>query len=298
VRLAVAAHERAGLLHPARSCADAELCLVPASRDGVILPQEFAARGGRLFACSHGHPELGALQPVAALSAAARAAGARVHVDATLTAGRVRTDFASLGFPTTVAVSFHHFGGPMGVGALLFGEELELPPLIAGGTEEDGRRAGTPNLAGIVGAGVAARVAAAEIDARERDLRAAAETLARVIFAVDGVRSTGPRAGPRVPGHVSAVVDGIDGEALVAALDDRGVLASTGSPCGLDAGLRSASLRAAGYAPEEARSAVVLCVPPVAIPDARALRAAGEAFAASVVALRGIAGHSARRAER
>jgi len=289
-RIAVAAHEHASLLHPARGCTTGDLLVVQCGRDGLLDPGTIADLRPAVIAFGHAHPELGALQPAAALCEAARSAGARTHLDATLSAGRIRTDLSALGRPDTVAVSFHHFGGPMGVGALLVREGIDLPPLIAGGVEEDGRRAGSPNLAGIVGAGVAARLARAELGARERLLREVGDSLAERVLAIDGVRLTGPEPGRRLPGHLSVVVAGVDGEALVCALDERGVLASTGSPCGLEAGLRSASLRAAGYAPDEARSAAVLCVPPVAIPEKAAVDEAARAFAASVVMLRGITG--------
>ena len=123
-----------------------------------------------MLAVSHAHAELGTLQPVVELVTAARRCGAISVVDATLTAGRIGIGPDSTGAPDLLSVSFHHFGGPMGVGALVRISDLPVPPLIEGGTQERGYRPGSPNLAGCVGAGVAARRAMDDLEDRTRGL--------------------------------------------------------------------------------------------------------------------------------
>jgi cysteine desulfurase len=226
------------------------------------------------------HAELGALQPIREITDAARAGASRVVVDATLAAGRVGVAMEDLGEPDSLTLSFHHFGGPMGVGALVIGKDRALPPMIEGGVQEDGRRPGSPNLAGCIGAGVAAAIARRELASRSKSLAILGEVLFDGLSRAEGVRLTGPPPEGRLPGHLSLSVGGVEGESLVFGLEGRDVLVATGSPCAEQAGLASAALRAAGYSREEARGALVLCVPPTAsVSRNDARRATGEILA-------------------
>ncbi len=173
--------------------------------------------------------ETGVIQPVAELAALAHGAGARVHADLVQAAGKLpldihaqRIDFASL--------SAHKFHGPKGVGALYVRTGVECRQFLTGGAQEDGRRAGTENVAGIVGMGAAARLAreaagqytalAALRDRFEEALRAGGLTVI-----VNG------EAAPRLP-HVSNLrVPGITAESLSLLLEPAGLLCSTGSAC-------------------------------------------------------------------
>jgi cysteine desulfurase len=218
VSLAVAAHEHPSLLHPARSLARCgfDLQAVAVGREGLVDPDGLPADEVGVLGLSLAHAELGVLQPVPRIIHAARRGGARVVVDATLAAGRIGVVMENLGAPDLLTLSFHHFGGPMGVGALVIGKGRDLPPMIEGGVQEDGRRPGSPNLAGWVGAGVTASVARQD--------------------------------------------------------------------------LAWQALRAAGYSREEARGALVLCIPPTAsISRTDARRATGEILA-EIERLRAIGG--------
>ncbi len=275
-RIAVAAHEHASMLHPARSLSrdGCTLEVLSVGRDGLLDPEAVASRAPDLLAFGHAHGEIGSLQPAARLSALVREQGGIVALDAALTAGRIPLDLAHLGEPNLLTLSFHHMGGPSAIGALVLREGIPIPPLIEGGAQERGYRPGSPNLAGIVGAGVAARLARGDAARRAEALDRIGRALFREITAIAGVRSIGPPPESRLPGHVSVIVDGVDGEALVVSLEHRGILAATASPCATEAGLPSASLRAAGYAAEEARRVVVFCIPPTTIPEeAAAVRA-------------------------
>lgn len=270
LRIAVPAHEHISLLHPARSLRRAGWILeeIGVERDGLVKPESppFDAPLG-VVAFSHAHAELGALQPAAEICARSRSQGASVLLDATLTAGRVPVDLKEMGNPDLVTLSFHHMGGPMGVGALVVRAGLPIPPLLEGGAEEGGYRPGSPNLAGIVGAGVAARLARESMGDRCSALARLGEILMDGVLSIPCIRRTGPPLASRLPGHISFLVEGVDGEALIVALASRGVLAATGSPCASQAGLPSACLLAAGYTATEARGAMVFSIPPTAGPD-------------------------------
>ncbi len=290
--IAVPAHEHASLLHPCRALArsGARIEILAVGRDGLVAPDAIPHAPFSLLAFSHAHPELGALQPSSSLARRARSASAVCLVDVSWTVGRIATDGARLGDPEMISLSFHRMGGPMGVGALVLREGIDLSALLHGGSAERGIRPGTPNLAGIVGAGAASRRALRSLSARCTRLARLGRRMSEQVLAIHGVRASGPGIEGRLPGHVSVLVDGVDGDALVTALDALGVLISTGSPCADAAGLPSSALLAAGYAREEARSAVVLCIPPIGDADETEIDHAVALFAREVARLRRVAG--------
>ncbi|MGI8983732.1 MAG: cysteine desulfurase family protein [Acidimicrobiales bacterium] len=167
--------------------------------------------------------EVGTLQPVADVVAGCRERGVLVHVDAACAAGHVRIDFDELG-ADLLSVSAHKLGGPQGVGALLVRRGLRLRPLLVGGEQERGRRAGMENVAGIVGFGVAASLAGGGA------ARAQTEALLEAATAVEGVVAYGDVA-HRVP-HIACLgVAGVEAEAVLIGLDQAGIAAHSGSAC-------------------------------------------------------------------
>ena len=168
--------------------------------------------------------EVGTLQPVAEIVAGCRERGVLVHVDAACAAGHVPVDFGALG-ADLMSVSAHKLGGPQGVGALLVRRGLRLRPLLVGGEQERGRRAGMENVAGIVGFGV---VASMPVDVSRE--RAQTEALIAAATAVDGVVTYGDIAG-RVPHIACFGVAGVEAEAVLIGLDQAGVAAHSGSAC-------------------------------------------------------------------
>lgn len=290
--VAVPAHEHPSLLHPARTLARSgfELRPLPVNRDGLVDPAIAGLDDCGVVAVSHAHAELGALQPLPAITAAARRTGAISVVDATLTAGRIRIDPSSIGGPDLVSISLHHLGGPMGVGALVRVTDLPLPPMIEGGTQERGYRPGSPNLAGCVGAGVAARLALQDLASRTSRLTSAGRAMADAMIEIAGAALTGPSVENRLPGHLSLTVAGLDGLSVVTGLEQHGILAATGSPCRDEATLASAALRAAGYSEHERRGAVVLCVPPTGQVTQSDLALVADALGEEIERLRRVAG--------
>ncbi|MEX2628983.1 MAG: cysteine desulfurase family protein [Tistlia sp.] len=200
--------------------------------------------------------ETGALQPLPEVAALARRHGALLHSDAVQAAGKTPLDRAALGLDL-VSLSAHKLGGPQGVGALVVRAGLELAPLLRGGGQERRRRAGTENVAGIVGFGLAARLAAAELadmaaraawrDAFEAGLRARFPEA--VVFAA---------AAPRLPNTSCFALPGRSAETLLIALDLAGVALSSGSACSSGKIAPSHVLAAMGVPETLARSALRL----------------------------------------
>jgi cysteine desulfurase len=167
------------------------------------------------------------IQDIATLATAA--AGAIVHTDAVQAAGKVELDFAGSGVHM-MSLSAHKLQGPKGSGALVVRKDLDLEPQLQGGGQEAGLRAGTENVAGIVGFG-----AAAERALRERTAHAAQQTALRArleaqLRAIAGVEIFGAEA-PRLCNTVFFAVTGLDGATLLLKLDQAGFAASSGSAC-------------------------------------------------------------------
>ncbi len=179
--------------------------------------------------------ETGVLQPIVEVAASTRRAHVLLHVDASQAPGRIpmRID-ADL-----ITISAHKFGGPQGVGALLVRPGLDVAPLLRGGPQERGFRAGTPNVAGIVGMGAAAAAIYAAMSATRRD------RLERQLVALGG-RVAGAGA-DRLPNTTCVAFDAVEAGDLVMALDLEGVAVSVGSACASGSPEPSHVLRAMGF---------------------------------------------------
>jgi cysteine desulfurase len=188
--------------------------------------------------------ETGAIQPVAEAAAIAHAHGALLHCDAVQAAGKLALDMTRLG-ADLLTLSAHKIGGPPGVGALVAAPELALAAQHTGGGQERGRRAGTENLPGIIGFGVAARSAAAGITdyARVAALRDGAEQRLRRIAPDAAVFGAGV---PRLPNTLCLAMPGVAAATQVMALDLAGVMVSAGSACSSGKVRRSHVLDAMG----------------------------------------------------
>jgi cysteine desulfurase len=173
--------------------------------------------------------ETGAIQPVAEASKIVHSAGGLFHTDAVQAGGRIGLDMIALG-ADMLSLSAHKIGGPKGVGALVLGDGAQVEPLIKGGSQERRRRAGTENVAGIVGFGVAAELAMADLERAGEiaKLRDDLEKGARAIAADAVVLSGRVR---RLPNTSCIAVPGVKAETLVIGLDLAGVAVSSGSAC-------------------------------------------------------------------
>ena len=174
--------------------------------------------------------EVGTIQPIAQIGRICRERGVLLHTDAVQAVGAIPVNVQELQVDL-LSVSAHKFHGPKGVGALYVRRGVKLESLIHGGAQERGMRAGTENLPGVVGMGVAMELAAANLaENAQRMTRLRERLIAGVMARIDGVRLNGHPT-ERLPGNVNLSFDGVEGEALLLRLDLAGVAASSGSAC-------------------------------------------------------------------
>ncbi len=209
----------------------------------------------------HGQAEIGTVQDVSRLVAAARKGrpDVTVHVDAGATAGLVAIDVAAWDCDL-LTVGGGSLLGPRWSGALWVREGARLHPVVEGGVQESGKRGGAHDVPGIVGLGDAARLARAELDDRAGHMTVLANRLTEHLTALPGVHLNGPRIG-RIPGHVQVTVDGVESETLVLSLSAADVATSPGSACSA-AGKASPILEAIGLTPPATHSSVLLTLAP------------------------------------
>ena len=226
--------------------------------DGLVDLDDLRARVDdrtALVAVMRANNETGVVQPVEEAARIAHARGALVHCDAVQAAGKIPLDVKALDVDT-LALSAHKFYGPKGVGVLYVRRGTKLKPWARGGSQERNRRAGTENVAGIVGMGRAAAIALEDLAgeaSRQARLRDALEAR---LLAIPGARRNGD--GPRVPNTASVSFEGIEAESLLMALDLAGIAVSTGAACAAGAVEPSHVLRGMGLAPERVQGSIRL----------------------------------------
>ncbi|AXY49372.1 cysteine desulfurase family protein [Rhodococcus ruber] len=239
---------------------DADVTVLGVVGDGLVSPRQLAEAVRPetvLVSIMHANNETGVVQPIAELARIAHEGGALLHTDAAQSVGKIAVDVTGLGVDLLTLVG-HKFYAPKGVAALYVRDGLDLEPLIGGGGQEGGRRAGTENVASVVALGAAADLAAAELVAgsaqRLQHLRD------RLFDDLDrrlpgAVHLHGGEA-PRLPQTLNVSLDGIAGPALL----DRcpGLAASTGSACHAGTTAPSPVLTAMGVPVERASGAVRL----------------------------------------
>ena len=236
-----------------------EVTYVPVNGQGQVDPDDVrrALRPNtRLITIMMANNETGVLQPVEEIGKVAAEADVYFHTDAVQAAGKVAIDVKRIGCDL-LSISGHKMNAPQGVGALYVRKGTALRPMLFGGSHERSRRAGTENVPGIVALGKAAEVA------REAFARGDLEQMSRMRDRLEQtilgeIESTGVngRDAPRVPNTSSIYFDCIEGEALVIALDLKGLAVSTGAACSSGAIEPSHVLTAMGMSPERARGSL------------------------------------------
>ena len=225
---------------------------------GIVAPdalKEALTDDTAVVSVMHANNEIGTIQPILELARLAHDRGALFHTDAVQTAGKVTVDVRKLDVDL-LSISAHKFYGPKGVGALWIRRGLRLLPVLTGGKHERSRRAGTENVTGIVGMGVAATLAAAKIDEEARRVSALRDRLEEgVLRAVPGTTVNGVRS-PRVPNTTNISFDRIEAESLLIALDLEGVAVSTGSACSSGTLEPSHVLKAMGFPPHRTQNSI------------------------------------------
>lgn len=206
--------------------------ILPVDEFGVLQPETLrAAMNGktRLVSVMHANNEIGTIQPIRELAAIAHEYGAIFHTDAVQTAGRIPVDVKDLGVDM-LSVSAHKLYGPKGIGCLYVRKGLRVARLLHGGGQERNLRAGTENVAGIIGFGKAVEIAQAEMSGTGRRLETLGRKLTEGLLKVPHTRLTGHPT-RRIPGHVSVCFEFVEGESILLMLDHLGIMASSGSAC-------------------------------------------------------------------
>jgi cysteine desulfurase len=195
------------------------------------------------------------VQPVQALARIAHAHGALMHADAVQSAGKIPVTVSELEVDL-LSISGHKFYGPRGTGALWIRRGTRLTALLTGGRQERNRRAGTENLPGLVGLGLAARTVTGKLDAEGRRLGALRDALEDgILRAVPGSAVNGARD-RRVPNTSNISFERIEAESLLIALDLEGIAVSTGSACSSGTLEPSHVLKAMGLGPSRSQSSL------------------------------------------
>jgi cysteine desulfurase len=233
---------------------------VPVDRYGLVDPDDVrkAVTGKTvLISVIHGNNEVGTIEPVEEIGKIATAAGIPFHTDAVQTVGHIPVNVDQLKVDL-LSISAHKLHGPKGVGALYVRKGTKLVPLIHGGAQEKGRRAGTENVPAIVGLGRAAELARHEmsteadrlIDLRNRLIKGLTEKIGDISLNGHPTR--------RLPNNVNVNIDFVEGESMLLNLDLEGICASTGSACSSASLEPSHVLLALGLPPERAHCSLRL----------------------------------------
>jgi cysteine desulfurase len=224
--------------------------------DGRVDLEDLSARLGgttALVSVMLANNETGVVQPVAEAARLAHEQGALFHCDAVQAAGKIEVDVQELG-ADLLTLSAHKLYGPKGVGCLYVRRGTAIEALVRGGGQERNRRAGTENVAGIVGFGEAARLARERRDEESRRIARLRDRLEGRLLALPGSRRNGGE--PRVPNTLNVSFDGTEAEGLLIALDLEGVAVSTGAACAAGGLEPSHVLRAMGLPPERVQSSL------------------------------------------
>ena len=237
-----------------------ELTILPVSRDGLLNPEDVrkAIRPETvLITVMLANNEIGVIEPIEEIGKIAAEKGIAFHADAVQAAGKIPIDVEKLGVDL-LSISAHKFSGPKGVGALYVRKGTHLAPLLFGGHSERDRRPGTEDVAAIAGMGKAAELALASLAEDSARVGGLRERLERgLLDRVPQAWVNAARA-PRVPNTTNLTFPFIEGEAMVIALDLKGIACSTGAACSSGSLEPSHVLLALGLAPEDARATLRL----------------------------------------
>ena len=213
----------------------AEIAQVGADKEGSVSPAAIAANldeGAALVSVMTANNEIGTIEPIQEIAAAAHARGALFHTDAVQAVGHIPLSVRDMGIDA-LSLSGHKLYAPKGIGALYVHPKVKILPLIEGGEQERGMRAGTENVPAIVGLGCAAKLANEEMAAEGKRIRALGVKLAHGIQLLQGAYINGkdPASESRLPGNVNFGIAGIASDTMLIRLDLAGFAVSAGSAC-------------------------------------------------------------------
>ena len=260
-RMVTTAVEHHAVLHTGESLARTnrvDLQIVGVDRGGLVDPDAVEALLGDetvLVSVMHANNETGVVQPLERIGALCRERGIPFHSDTVQSVGKLPLDVRKLPLDLA-AISGHKLYGPKGIGALFVRSGTGIEPQAVGGAQERGRRAGTENVAGIVGLGRACELLSGELQSTSKQMEVLRDRLQ------EGVLATVPDAGingstaHRLPNSLNMAFNDLDGERMMFALDQEGIAVSTGSACTAGSLDPSHVLLAMGQSHEHASSAI------------------------------------------
>ncbi len=210
-----------------------ELSLVPVDKYGVVDPEDVRKslrKDTVLVSVMHANSEVGTIEPIQEIAKIARENNVVFHTDAVATAGTIPVNVKGLGVDA-LSLAGNQFYGPKGVGALWVRKGVRIMPLLDGGIQEEGRRAGTENVPAIIGLGKAAELATANMVARVKQLTPLRDRLLNELPGKIGHIVVTGHPQNRLPGNASFCVEFIEGESMLMLLNSKGVAVSSGSAC-------------------------------------------------------------------
>jgi len=234
---------------------------LPVDRYGCVNPDDVARSitdQTILVSVMYANNEVGTIEPVAEIGRICRSKRVPFHIDAVQAGGSLSLDVAAL-HADLLSLSAHKFYGPKGVGILYVRQGMRILPQMQGGSQERGRRAGTENVAGIVGAATALRLAYEELPEVTPRLVALRDRLIEGLLSIPGSVLTGHPT-DRLPNNASFCFEGVEGESILLNLDLLGIAASTGSACTSGSTEPSHVLVAMGLPPEVAHGSLRLTI--------------------------------------
>lgn len=209
-----------------------EITLLDVHENGLVRPEELEAaikEDTALVTIMYANNEIGTIQPISEIGAICKKHNVIFHTDAVQAVGNVDINVKEQNIDL-MSLTAHKFHGPKGCGALYVRKGLRPDILIDGGAQERGRRAGTENVAGIVGLATALKIAVSTMEERSKKLTALRDYLIDDLLKIERSRLNGDRV-HRLPGNINMCFEGIEGESLLLMLDLKGVCASSGSAC-------------------------------------------------------------------
>jgi cysteine desulfurase len=241
---------------------DFEATFLPVDKNGLIDPERLAKAirpETILVSVMHANTEIGTIEPISELAAICREKDVAFHTDAVASVGNIHVDVNVLNVDL-LSLCGASLGAPKGIGALYFNKKVRLMPLIHGGIQENGRRAGTENVPGIIGFGKAAALAKKELPEKIDHVRKLRDRLVDgILKKVEKVTYTG-HPQKRLPGHASFCFEAIEGEALIFMLVQNGIYTNTGSACASKALKTSPVLGAIGLRADLAQGSTVFTI--------------------------------------
>lgn len=259
--IVVSSIEHFSVLHSAKTMEKLgfEVTQLPVDKYGSVNPDDVVKslrQDTVLVSIMHANSEVGTIQNIAEIARPVKEAGIVFHTDAVATAGSIPVNVHDLGVDA-LSLAGNQFYGPKGTGALWVRNGVRIIPFLDGGVQEGGRRAGTEDVAAIVGLGVAAELAIRDMQFRMQHLSSLRDKLiSELPSRIDHVLLTGhPKE--RLPGNASFCIEFIEGEAMLMFLSEEGIAVSSGSACTSKALKASHVLTAMGIAPEIAQGSLL-----------------------------------------